>query len=192
MIDSSNPTGGYSSGGSARSPEYDDGIDAGTAPIGSRDNLASGNAGHSSASGSSHAPSRSSAGAQSQSQSSTSADETADLISADKVHGTAVYGNTGERLGTIDAVMIGKRSGKVAYVVMSFGGFLGIGERYHPLPWNMLSYDEVRGGYSVGHSADALRNAPNYSRDELDRREYGHAVDEYYGGATTTGATRIV
>ena len=184
MTDSSNPA--YDPTSGTRSPEYNDGIDAGTAPIGSKDNprSSSGMPGRSGSSPGSGSPDRN-AGSPSWNSS-----ETADLIAADKVHGTAVYGGSGERLGTIDSIMIGKRSGQVAYVVMSFGGFLGIGERYHPLPWNVLSYDAARGGYCVGHSADALRAAPNYSRDELDRRDYGRAVDEYYGGATTTGATR--
>jgi PRC-barrel domain len=112
------------------------------------------------------------------------AGETNTLISADKVEGTAVYDATGERLGTIDSIMINKRSGKVAYAVMSFGGFLGIGERYHPLPWDTLTYDTDKGGYNIRQSPDELRSAPNYSRDELDRLDYGqsgNAIRSYYG-----------
>lgn len=112
------------------------------------------------------------------------ADESGTLIAADKVIGTAVYDAAGERLGTIDSIMLNKRSGKVAYAVMSFGGFLGIGERYHPLPWNTLTYDEAKGGYNVEHSADDLRQAPNYSRDEVDTLDYarsGGEIDNYYG-----------
>ena len=112
------------------------------------------------------------------------ADESGTLISADKVVGTAVYDASGERLGTIDSIMLNKRSGKVAYAVMSFGGFLGIGERYHPLPWDVLTYDHDKGGYNVEHSADDLRKAPNYSRDEVDTLDYGRnggAIDDYYG-----------
>ena len=67
--------------------------------------------------------------------------ETSTLISADKVEGTAVYNREGDKLGSIQTVMIDKVSGKVAYAVMSFGGFLGIGDRYHPLPWDVLTYD---------------------------------------------------
>jgi hypothetical protein len=111
-------------------------------------------------------------------------DETHDLISAHKVAGTAVYDAVGERLGTVDSIMLGKTSGKVAYAVMSFGGFLGIGERYHPLPWNVLTYDVAKGGYNIQHTADDLRGAPNYSRDEVDALDYnqsGGAIDDYYG-----------
>ncbi len=113
------------------------------------------------------------------------ADETGTLISADKVQGTPVYDSAGERLGTIDSLMLNKRSGKVAYAVMSFGGFLGIGERYHPLPWDKLTYDVDKGGYNVGATTDELRAGPTYSRDELDGFETGDrasTVDDYYGG----------
>lgn len=124
------------------------------------------------------------------------ADETGTLISADKVQGTAVYDASGERLGTIDSLMLNKRSGKVAYAVMSFGGFLGIGERYHPLPWDKLTYDVDKGGYNVGSTQDELRAGPTYSRDELD--SFGDSgrrseVDDYYRGmpsALEGGLTR--
>src|SRR5436190_23049804 len=67
-------------------------------------------------------------------------DETASLISAGKVQGTNVYNTQGERLGELYDVMIDKRSGRIAYAVMSFGGILGMGNNYHPLPWNTLKY----------------------------------------------------
>jgi hypothetical protein len=68
-------------------------------------------------------------------------DETTDLIASNKVEGTAVYNRQGEKLGEVYNFMVGKRSGEVAYAIMSFGGFLGIGQKYHPLPWNALTYD---------------------------------------------------
>jgi hypothetical protein len=77
---------------------------------------------------------------------SVATDETSDLISSDKVEGTAVYNRQGEKLGSIYTLMIDKISGKVVYAVMSFGGFLGIGDRYHPLPWSVLKYDTRQGG----------------------------------------------
>ena len=112
------------------------------------------------------------------------ADEDHKLISADKVIGTAVYNGQGDRLGTIDAVMLNKRSGRVAYAVMSFGGFLGIGERYHPLPWDTLSYDEDKGGYNLDRTNDQLKGGPSYSRDELQHLDYGQEgsrIRGYYG-----------
>src|SRR5687768_13052071 len=62
--------------------------------------------------------------------------ETAALIGSDKVEGTAVYGSDGERIGSVKRIMIDKISGKVTYAVMSFGGFLGMGEDYYPVPWS--------------------------------------------------------
>jgi hypothetical protein len=64
--------------------------------------------------------------------------ETTALIGSDKVEGTAVYGMDGTNIGSIQRVMIDKISGKVAYAVTSFGGFLGIGEEYFPLLWSQL------------------------------------------------------
>jgi sporulation protein YlmC with PRC-barrel domain len=112
-------------------------------------------------------------------------EETGALISAGKVKGTSVYNAAGEDLGTIHDVMIDKRSGRVAYAVMSFGGFLGMGEKYHPLPWNMLTYDEDKGGYNIDLSAEQLRGAPTYSSDELSNfgdRSENERVLTYYGG----------
>src|SRR2546430_16013351 len=74
-------------------------------------------------------------------------DETDRLISSDKVVGTTVYNLQGEHLGSVYNLMVDKVSGQVAYAVMSFGGFLGMGERYHPLPWTVLKYDVRQGGY---------------------------------------------
>ena len=84
-------------------------------------------------------------------------DETDRLIASDKVEGTAVYNRAGESLGSVYTVMIDKYSGQVAYAVMSFGGFLGIGERYHPLPWKALTYDTRLGGYVVDVTPRAAR-----------------------------------
>ena len=110
-------------------------------------------------------------------------DETTNLISSAKVEGTAVFGRDGERIGHIDHLMIGKRSGRVEYAVMSFGGFLGIGERYHPLPWDALRYDEDRGGYVVDIDPARLKEAPSYEEDAspLYDRQYGEVIYNYYG-----------
>src|SRR6476660_4843630 len=94
-------------------------------------------------------------------------DETASVISASKVTGTNVYNTDGDHLGEIYDIMLEKRSGNIAYAVMSFGGFLGIGERYHALPWAALKYDTRQGGYVVGLTIDQLKEAPTYTANEL-------------------------
>jgi len=78
-------------------------------------------------------------------------DKTDELIASNKVEGTAVYNHQGERIGTLHHFMVGKRSGQVAYAVMSFGGLFGLGEKHYPLPWNELTYDTNRGGYVIAN-----------------------------------------
>src|SRR3546814_8033001 len=75
--------------------------------------------------------------------------ETNHLIASNKVEGTAVYGRDGERLGHIYNFMVDKVSGHVEYAVMAYGGFLRMGERYFPLPWQTLAYAPRRGGYRI-------------------------------------------
>jgi hypothetical protein len=90
--------------------------------------------------------------------------ETASLIGSDKVEGTAVYGADDRKIGSVQRVMIDKVSGKVAYAVVSFGGFLGMGEDYYPMPWPNLKYDSALGGYRIGVTEDQLKGAPKFNR----------------------------
>ncbi|MBM3601430.1 MAG: PRC-barrel domain containing protein [Alphaproteobacteria bacterium] len=109
--------------------------------------------------------------------------ETYDLIAADKVEGTSVYNTKGDKLGSVENVMIDKRSGRVAYAVMSFGGFLGIGDQHHPLPWSVLKYDTNQGGYVVNLDKKALEGAPSYKRDEpvdLGTADWDRRLHSYY------------
>jgi hypothetical protein len=109
--------------------------------------------------------------------------ETANLIGSDKVQGTPVYRSNGERVGTIERVMFDKLSGKVAYAVMSFGGFMGIGEDYYPLPWSLLAYNERLDGYEVNVSEQQLKGAPKYSKHETwdwSDRARDRKVSAYY------------
>ena len=91
--------------------------------------------------------------------------ETSSLISSEKVAGTSVYNRGGENIGSVHDIMLDKRSGKVAYAVMSFGGFFGMGEKYHPLPWSLLKYDTSMGGYVVDLDKRQLEGAPSYEGD---------------------------
>lgn len=110
-------------------------------------------------------------------------DETMELIASNKVEGTAVYNRNHERLGTIYNFMVEKRSGQVEYAVLSFGGFLGMGNDYYPLPWDMLSYNEGAGGYVVDLDKQLLENAPHYSAgsEPTYNRTYGEEIYGHYG-----------
>ena len=113
-------------------------------------------------------------------------DETRRLIASNKVEGTAVYDRAGEAIGTIHKFMVDKVSGQVAYAVMSFGGFLGLGESYHPLPWRALTYDVRLGGYVVDIDRTKLADAPRIGAgDDFVDDEYGAKVDAYYRTAPT-------
>jgi hypothetical protein len=107
--------------------------------------------------------------------------ETHSLIASDKVEGTAVYRSNGDKIGRIERVMIGKQSGKVGYAVMSFGGFMGIGEDYYPLPWSMLTYNPRLEGYEVNITDTQLKGAPKYSTHETwDWGNRTRTIDDYY------------
>ena len=105
------------------------------------------------------------------------------IISSDKVEGTKVYNPAGEKLGSIDDLMIDKRSGEVRYAVLEFGGFLGMGTDRYPLPWETLKYDTDKGGYVVPLDKARLKNAPRYPQDEVPdyTNDYGRRVHNYYG-----------
>ena len=110
--------------------------------------------------------------------------ETGSLIGSDKVEGTAVYGAGDTKIGSIERVMIDKMSGKVSYAVLSFGGFLGIGDDHYPLPWQSLKYDTNLGGYRTGITESQLKGAPKYGNDNA--WNWGdparvRTVNDYYG-----------
>ena len=109
--------------------------------------------------------------------------ETSALIGSDKVEGTNVYRSNGDKIGSIERIMLDKQSGKVAYAVMSFGGFLGIGHDHYPVPWSLLTYNTNLGGYEVNISDQQLKGAPSYSNDndwDWEDRKRAQQVYDYY------------
>jgi sporulation protein YlmC with PRC-barrel domain len=88
-------------------------------------------------------------------------------ILASKVQGTPVYNTTGDKIGTVEDVVLDKKSDKIMYAALGFGGMLGIGEKYAPVPWSMLDYQADKGGYVVPMSADMIKKAPVYDLDDL-------------------------
>ncbi len=110
--------------------------------------------------------------------------ETGSLIGSDKVEGTAVYGPDDQKIGSIERVMIDKKSGRVSYAVLSFGGFLGIGDDYYPLPWQSLKYYTNLGGYRTGITQKQLEGAPRYGNDNTWNwadESRARSVNDYYG-----------
>ena len=108
-----------------------------------------------------------------------------DVITSDRVEGTSVYNENGDKLGSIDYLVIDKRSGQVRYAALEFGGFLGMGTDRYPLPWSMLKYDTGLDGYVVPLKKEQLDQAPKYGQSEAPEYtdEYGRKVYDYYGVA---------
>ena len=105
------------------------------------------------------------------------------MIGSDKVEGTAVRRSNGDKVGTIERVMIDERSGRVAYAVMSFGGFLGIGDKYRALPWGVLKYNEDLDAYELNVTEAQLEGAPTPARGwdtgTVDRG-WERSIHDYY------------
>jgi len=88
------------------------------------------------------------------------------LIASDRVEGTTVYSPDGKSIGSIRRLMIEKVGGKIAYAVMSFGGFLGLGSEEYTIPWNKLKYDTALGGYRTDVTEEQLRGSPTFYRSK--------------------------
>ncbi len=106
-----------------------------------------------------------------------------DLISSDRVIGTRVYGQDLQHIGKVERLVIDKRSGKVLYAVLSFGGFLGIGEEHYPVPWEKLDYDAKLDGFRIDVTKEDVEGAPSIppNSDIHWDAEHGRVLYKYYG-----------
>jgi len=119
------------------------------------------------------------------------AQPTHQFISSDNVHGTDVYGAGDQQVGEIDHLVIDKLSGRVTYAVMSFGGFLGLGESHYPVPWSALKYDPALGGYRTGITEEQLKDAPEFSGDNWNDRNWETRTHEHYNATPYWTGTPI-
>jgi sporulation protein YlmC with PRC-barrel domain len=109
-----------------------------------------------------------------------------EAIAASRVIGTPVYNTAGHKIGEIEDVMLDKLSNGIMFAVIGFGGFLGMGEKYHAVPWSTLDYVPEQGGYVVPFTEEQLKAAPSYSIRELSGNDGQAARDasyDYYGVA---------
>lgn len=102
------------------------------------------------------------------------------LVSSNDVDGTEVYGRDGSHIGSINHLMIDKQSGKVAYAVMGFGGFLGLGEEHRPVPWAKLQYDTVKTGFVTDLTEQEVSGAPARSDNWFGDRDWEQRTHEHY------------
>lgn len=113
------------------------------------------------------------------------------LISSEDVEGTYVYDPSGNHIGSVDHLMIDKLSGNVAYAVIGFGGFAGLGESHYPVPWSKLKYDTSLGGFRTDITEQQLRDAPEFSDDAWGDRDWETRTHQHYGAQEYWGNGRV-
>lgn len=107
-----------------------------------------------------------------------------DLMGADTLVGNDVYNHKGEDLGDIKEIMLDMRSGKVGYAVLSFGGFLGMGEKLFAVPWNALKLDTKNKRFELNVEKDRLQDAPGFDKDKwpnMADQSWEKEIHSYYG-----------
>ena len=106
------------------------------------------------------------------------------LVSNTELAGMTLYDRGGEKLGAIKDLYIDRVSGQVEFVVGASGGFLGVGEKFHPLPWRTLAYRPSPDGYVTSFTKRELQDAPSYDREQLASTHYGWGdqVRRYFAG----------
>ncbi|CAA9542288.1 MAG: hypothetical protein AVDCRST_MAG23-2205 [uncultured Sphingosinicella sp.] len=110
--------------------------------------------------------------------------ETLQTFMSARVDNVLVYDTDGSKLGSLYSVQIDRPSGRVEYAVLSFGGFLGLGQSFHPVPFRALSVNEKRGGYTVNIGKQMLQGGPSYRPDTAPSWDasYARRISDYYGG----------
>ena len=105
-------------------------------------------------------------------------------IRAKKVIGTSVKNTAGQKIGEIEDIVLDKTSNSILFAVVGFGGFLGVKEKFHPVPWSALDYSEAAGSYVVPFSKEQLQAAPADSLEKLTRNDgadsYRDRAYDYY------------
>ncbi len=108
------------------------------------------------------------------------------VMSAGTLAGDDVYNRDEEHIGTVKEIMLDLTAGKVAYVVLSTGGFLGLGDKLFAIPWQAFEIDEANHRFILNVDKQKLENAPGFDKDDwpdLSSEEYGTQVRDYYGFA---------
>jgi sporulation protein YlmC with PRC-barrel domain len=105
-------------------------------------------------------------------------------IRAKKVIGADVKNEAGEKLGKVEDVVLDKMSNDIMFAVVGFGGVMGMGEKFHPIPWSMLDYDPNDDAYICAVTMEQLKAAPSDSIDALTKNDgvaFRDRSYEYYG-----------
>lgn len=106
------------------------------------------------------------------------------VLAASKLDGDTVYSADGDDVGKIKEIMLDMNSGRIAYVVLSSGGFLGIGDKLLAIPWRAFAMDSERKSLQLSISTEKIKNAPGFDKDSwpsMTNRAWANSVHEYYG-----------
>lgn len=106
------------------------------------------------------------------------------LMGAHTLHGNDVRNRRGEDLGDIKEIMLDMHSGKVAYAVLSFGGFMGMGDKLFAVSWSALKLDTVKKCFVLDVEKDRLGNAPGFDKDhwpDMADKAWAQDINQYYG-----------
>lgn len=101
-------------------------------------------------------------------------------IRAKKVLGTSVKDPSGQKIGEIEDIVLDKKSNNIMFAVVGFGGFLGMAEKFHPLPWSGLDYSPDDDSYVVAYTKEQLKAAPADSLDALTKGDGTNYRDRTY------------
>ena len=95
-------------------------------------------------------------------------------------------GRDGSKLGTVDYLVVDLGTGQVVYAILSFGGFLGLGQKYHPVPFEFLHLSADRSGYVVDIERSLIDGSPSFRSDDapLFDDQYGQRIKAYYAHLT--------
>lgn len=106
------------------------------------------------------------------------------IVNAENVIGVNVKNTQDENMGEVEAVMLDKKTGQVAYVVLSYGGFLGMGDKLFALPWGIFSYDAEDDCFKIPLDKEKLQNSPGFDKDrwpDMSSNEWSNSIHKYYG-----------
>ena len=101
-------------------------------------------------------------------------------IRASRTIGTSAYNTQGEKIGKVEDIVLNKTDNSIMFAVVGFGGFLGMGEKYHPVHWSALDYSNDRDGYVVPYTKEHLQAAPADDIQELTRNDGQATRDSTY------------
>lgn len=106
------------------------------------------------------------------------------IMAADTLEGNLVLGPGGDKLGKVNHIMLDVPGGRIAYAVLSFGGFLGVGTKLFAVPWSALTLDTVRKSFLLGVDKARLEAAPGFDQDDwpsMADQQWATSIHEYYG-----------